>query len=692
MALQKGWFAVRDSVQNRPRMDDASRLRFLRNQVLKAKQAYYFGDQPIMTDVEYDALEEELRALDPEDEILNSVGAPVSPEGILTKAKHRIPMGSQAKVNTHEEFAEWYDKRGGGAVHASLKGDGASAAAYYVGGKLEQVISRGDGSVGEDITANAIKFKGLPPRVEREDGSPFSGAVRLEVILTLDDWGKVDPQRSKNPRNLGNGIMGRKNGKDSHLLSVFAFDVHDDERTFETETDKSKHLEQLGFQLMPYAHCENLQACFDYYDEVVRTRAELPFWIDGAVMKLDDLAVQASHGVTSGRPKGQTAWKFASEGAQTVLLSYAISGGHTGVLVPTAQFEPVEIGGTTVQNALLNNWEEIERLDVAVGDTIYVIKANDIIPKVIEVRDRPPTRECIPEPTECPFCGGDVGRRTNTSGEEGVATVCLNPECPKKTVGKIKRWIKSLDIQGIGDSVREAMVDQLGVQDPSGLYTLRDDEDALANLVINVDRGIKLGKKRATTILDEIEKARTLELEDFVGSLGVEGLGKRRVELMMQAAPGELDLLADWRSGKLRDLEFAARAGVPTLGESLQRRIDASSDVIDALLANGVVVKPGSSAQALAEAEAKAASSKGTVAITGKLPSGKKKNDYKQPLEDAGYELVDKVGKELTYLVLADPDSTSSKAVKARKYGVKLITEGELEGLIGSSLVAADEP
>jgi DNA ligase (NAD+) len=663
-------------------MDDPARLRFLRNQVLKAKQAYYFGAQPIMTDAEYDALEDELRKLDPDDAVLNSVGAPVAPDSILTKAKHRIPMGSQAKVNTHDEFAEWYEKRGGGAVHASLKGDGASAAAYYVRGRLDQVISRGDGSVGEDITANAVKFKGLPALVEQEDGAPFTGAVRLEVILTLDDWGKVDPNRSKNPRNLGNGIMGRKNGKDSHLLSAFAFDVQDDDWNFETETGKSEHLQQLGFQLMPYAHCENLEACIAYYDEVVRTRAQLPFWIDGAVMKLDDLALQASHGVTSGRPKGQTAWKFASEGAETVLKSYVISGGHTGVLVPTAQFEPVEIGGTTVQNALLNNWEEIERLDVAVGDTVYVIKANDIIPKIIEVRSRPADRESIPEPTTCPFCGGEVGRKTNTSGEEGVATVCLNPECPKKTVGKIKRWIKSLDIQGIGDSVREAMVEQLGLEDPSGLYTLRDDEDLLANLIINEDKGIRLGKKRALTILEEVEKTRTLELRDFVGSLGVEGLGKRRVELMMQAVPGQLDGLEDWRSGKLRDLEFAAEAGVPTLGESLQRRIDASAEVIDALLAKGVVVKRGASEQAAADAAAKAETSKGTVAITGKLPSGKKKNDFKEPLEKAGYELVDKVSKELTYLVLADPNSTSSKAVKARKYGVKLISEDELEKLV----------
>ena len=665
-------------------MAKAARLRFLRNQVLKAKQAYYFGEQPIMTDAEYDALEDELRRLDPDDPVLNSVGAPVSADAILTKAQHRIPMGSQAKVNTHAEFTDWYDKRGGGAVHASLKGDGASAAAYYTKGRLEQVISRGDGTVGEDITANAVKFKGLPAFVEHDDGAPFSGAVRLEVILTLADWAKVDPKQSKNPRNLGNGMMGRKNGKGSQFLSAFAFDVHDDDWDFETETGKTEHLERLGFQVVPYAQCNDLAACIAYYDDVVTTRAKLPFWIDGVVMKIDDLAAQASLGVTSGRPKGQTAWKFVSEGAETRLESYVISGGHTGVLVPTAQFEPVEIGGTTVRNALLNNWEEIERLDVAVGYTVWVIKANDIIPKIIEVRKRAPKaqRKLIEEPTVCPFCAGAVGRRTNISGAEGVATVCLNPDCPKKSVGKIKRWIKSLDIQGIGDSVRDAMVEQLELEDPSGLYTLRDDPAALAGLIINADKAIKLGKKRATTILEEVEKKRELELRDFVGSLGVEGLGKRRVELMMNAVPGKLDTLADWRSGKLRDATFASEAGVPNIGEALQDRIDAVGEVIDALLAKCVKVQAASTQQAAAAAAAKAAASKGTVAITGKLPSGKKKNDFAAPLEKAGYQLVDKVSKDLTYLVLADPNSSSSKAEKARKLGVKLISEDDLEKLV----------
>lgn len=665
-------------------MDDAQRRTWLRNTILKAKQAYYFGGQPIMSDAEYDALEDELRAIDPDDDVLATVGAPVPADAILTKARHRMPMGSQSKVNTAEEFETWFTKNGSPAIHASLKGDGASAAAYYVNGKLEQAISRGDGSVGEDITANAVKFQGLPVLVQRPDGSAFSGAVRFEVILTVENWGLIDPSRAKNPRNLGNGIMGRKNGKDAHRLAVYAFDIDDPETTFETEHQKSEFLEALGFTLMPYQLCPDLASCVAYYERITAERGDLPFWIDGVVLKIDDLQTQAKLGTVSNRPKGQTAWKFASEGGETTILDYTISGGHTGVLVPSARLAPVEIGGTTVQNVLLNNWEEIARLDVAVGDRVFVIKANDIIPKVIRVVERAPDDErgLIEEPTQCPFCDGEVARRTNTGGESGVATVCLNPECPKKSTGKIARWIKGLDIQGIGDSVREALIEQLDLQNPAGLYTLRDDPDALASLIINADKEIRLGMKRATTILDEIEKARTIRLIDFMGSLGIHGLGPRRVELMLTAVPGELDTLADWEGGHLRDPEFAARAGVPTLGDRLQDGIEAVADVIEALLANGVVVTPADGKALVEAAEAAAADSKGTVAITGKLPSGKKKNDYKQPLEDAGFELVDKVTRELSYLVLADPNSTSAKAKKARSYNVELITEEQLLAML----------
>jgi DNA ligase (NAD+) len=659
-----------------------ARIAELRNLILKAKQAYYFAAEPIITDAQYDALEEELASLNPDDELLKMVGAPVPPDAILTKAEHRIHMGSQSKVNTVEEFHAWYEKHaGGGMVHASLKADGASAAAYYENGRLIQCISRGDGIIGEDITANAVRFRGVPAYVECPTHGPFTGAVRFEVILTVEDWAKIDPSMAKNPRNLGNGIMGRKNGHQAEMLCCQAFSI-DESRdgepvVFATEAAKTNRIIELGFTHVRYEICETPDDAVAFFELITKTRDDLPFWIDGVVMKIDDIAVQESLGVVGGRPKGQIAWKFESVGAETRINSYSVTGGHTGAMVPNAQLEPVEIGGTTVSNVLLNNWEEIERLDVAVGDTVYVIKANDIIPKVIEVRQRPVDRQPIPEPTECPFCGAETARRVNTGGDVGAVTVCVNGECPAKSIGKVKRWIKSLDILGIGDSVLESMVEQLDLRDASDLYVLHERRDALSAMIINTDKGIRLGDKRADSIIVAIDGARDLSLMQFLGSLGIDRLGKRRAEMMIKkGADGDLNRLAAWRDGRLRDPAVAEAAGAPSIGAVIQDEIDAKSDLIEALLANGVTVTDVSETD-LAPSDSK------TVCITGKLPSGKKKGDYKAPLAAAGFELVDKVTKDLDFLVLADPDSTSAKAKKARSYGTALISEDQMNEMIG---------
>lgn len=655
-----------------------SRIAELRSQILKAKQAYYYGAEPLFTDRQYDALEDELRQLAPDDPVLKLVGAPVPPDSMLTKASHRIPMGSQSKVNSIEEFKTWHEKSGFAFVHASIKGDGASAAAYYENGRLKQCISRGDGNVGEDVTANAIKFKGLPAYVE-DGGQPFTGAVRIEVILTVADWGVVDPARSKNPRNAGTGIMGRKNGQQSELLTAFAFDLDEEGREFTTESQKTDRLAELGFGVIQHQLCKTTDEAIGFYQDIVKQRDSLPIWIDGVVLKVNDIGPQRAMGTTAGRPKGQIAWKFDSSGAETTLVGVNVSGGHTGALIPNAELAPVEIGGTTVKSASLANYGEVERLGVAVGDKVWVIKANDIIPKVVRVTEQGANRQPILAPSVCPFCGGSVGRRKNTGGDEGVVIECQNEDCPKKSIGKIKRWITSVEIDGIGDSVRLALVEQLELEDAADLYLLRNKKEALADLIINQEKDIRLGEKRAATILDGIEARRELSLPQFLGSLGIDRLGKRRVELMMEAAPGELDTLEHWRSAKLRQADFAEKAGVPNTGAAIQDGLDAMGGLIDRMLAAGVVIvqtQPSAPAVSASGAALK------TVCITGKLPSGKKKSDYEAPLLAAGYRLVESVDAGLDFLVMADPDSTSSKAQKARKLNVALISEEELQRMI----------
>jgi DNA ligase (NAD+) len=660
------------------------RLDALRNLILKAKHAYYYSGEPIMSDAEYDALEDQLRLLAPDDPVLALVGAPVSGEDMLTKARHALPMGSQNKVNAEAEFRQWHHKAGGGALHASLKGDGASAAAYYRDGRLVQAITRGDGTVGEDITANALRFQGLPAWAGTPAGG-FTGAVRVEVILTVENWSRVDPQRRKNPRNAGNGIMGRKNGHQSDLLTSYAFDL-DETRdgqpvSFATEQAKARRLAELGFNLIPQQVCADADAAVAYFHQVARGRDRIPFWIDGIVLKVDDLATQRELGATAGRPKGQIAWKFDSAGAETVVEHVLISGGHTGALIPTAQLRPVNLGGTTVSSATLGNFDEIARLDLALGDHVWVIKANDIIPKIIRVTHRPAQRQPIPLPSVCPFCGGEVGRKVTTGGTEGAILACRNRACPQKSIGKIARWIKSLDILGIGDAVLNALVERFAIEDAGDLYRLRDQAEAMAELIINPEKDLRLGAKRTASILAAIDATRTLRLSQFLGALGIEGLGQRRVELMIRAAGGALDRLDDWRAGQLRDPALAAAAGVPHLGGPLQDAIDALSPVIDKLLTHGVeILPPAEDLQAPADSAPRR-----TLCISGRLPSGKKKADYQEALVAQGIDLVDSVTPALDWLVLADPDSTSAKAVKARKLGVRVIGEAELMALAAGS-------
>jgi len=259
---------------------------------------------------------------------------------------------------------------------------------------------------------------------------------------------------------------------------------------------------------------------------------------------------------------------------------------------------------------------------------------------------------------------------------------CRNAACPKKSSGKINRWISSLDILGIGDVVLESMLDQLQIEDAADLYTLKDRFAELASLVTHAERDLKLGEKRATSILEAIEAKRILTLSQFLGSLGLEHLGKRRVEIMIHAAKGELDTLEDWRSGNLRDPRIAELAGAPSIAVPIQDGIDAMALVIDKLLANGVEILPPQ--EDLHGSDEAPQSTRLTVCISGKLPSGKKKADYQSPLLAAGFELVDEVSQGLSYLVLADPASTSSKSVKARKLGVPVISEEELLELLSA--------
>ena len=652
----------------------SARLSELRRLIDAADDAYYTHGSATIEDALYDAWKDELARLDPSDPRLKRVGARTQGT-LLQKREHTIPMGSLSKATNLGEFQKWV--KGIGAankrLHASYKMDGGSFSFEFQNGRLVTAISRGDGLVGEDVTANALKFRGLPAQCRIGD-KPFTGFTRGEVILTTEDWSEqVDPDALSNPRNCCVGIARRKNGRQCELLQVFAFRIFDSDGhpLHATETEQTQLMREMGFNCAP-TFTGTPEQVWQWYLKIQAERATLPYWIDGIVVKLDNIAEQLALGESDQRPKGQVALKFEAEGAVSCIRGVTISVGHTGAIVPTAAFDPVQIGGTTVTNATLCNWENIRQLNVGIGDKVRVIKAGDIIPRIMEVVEKARDSSSISEPKSCPSCAGEVRRRSNVSGDESTVLYCFNPECPAKLAGKINRFLSSLDILGIGENLVQTLIKDLGVKDSADLYTLRQRRNQLASLKLN--GAVRLGEKRADKFLAEVEKRRRLTLKQLLGSLGIFGLGKRRVTLIQQAVPGEFDTLADWLTDKL--IRLAELAGVPNIGRRLQEELLAQKPLIQKFLDAGVeIISDGPTPAAKAGAL--------RFCITGSL--SQPKSHFEKLIRAKGHDYTDTFSKEVTHLVAADPGSGSSKLQKARKMNIPVISEQELLALLDES-------
>ena len=653
-------------------------------------------DHVRMTDHEYDKLEAELRALDPSYVI--PVGAPVP---FASKVKHAIPMGSQGKATSVPEFEKWWDTTGRAALVADLKGDGLSISLRYEAGHFVQALTRGDGSEGQDITNNAIEFNGVP--VSCSYGSePFTGYVRGEAVLPVEEWDEIDPDHESNPRNLACGIAVRTDGENAEKLAFRAFDVHTDQADFETELDKRHFLETLGFTHLGVGavRANQLTPARDIYDGTRTDRPTLPHWIDGVVFKVNDLAAQRKLGVTDGCPKGQVAWKFPSEEATTTLEDIVLSVGHTGKIVPTAKFKDVRLGGVTVGSASLHNWDEIKRLNIAVGDTITVIRAGDVIPAVVGVVHRGHSRRHVAPPTTCPICGAPAQKHINTGGDQSVDIFCDNAVCPGRAAGRIKSYIRKRDIQGLGEEVLRALMEhretacEAHVTCIADLYKLRTAVPGglgLCSLKVN---GRNLGEKRANSILAEIEKSRTCTIDQFLGSLGVKHLGRRRVHLIRQAwitrrggnmvpglaLPNVLNTLHRWFTcpnlGSLL-VSQACSLGIPGTARAIQDDLDSRKDEIVSLAVFMNFIPDEKPAPARAAGGPLVGQ---VVCVTGSLSQPRKA--VHEAILAAGGQICDDVTNKTTILVQADPSSVSSKSHKAQKLQVKVISESALQQMI----------
>ncbi|AUX23675.1 DNA ligase [Sorangium cellulosum] len=644
-----------------------ARIDELAERIEKYRASYYAG-RPEISDAAFDALEDELRALDPAHPVLARVGS----ASLITeweKARHEIPMGSLNKVVSEDELRAWVarceellakDARAASGAGAARPGapeaprvaddlfvaeklDGISIEVIYKGGKLVDAITRGDGEWGERITANVARMKGVPSRI-REQGRL---SVRGEIILRLSDMRRHFPGVTS-PRNMAAGASKRFDGQGAERCTVLFYDVADH---LEIPTCRARFawLRELGFATPQTAHggVEDVIALYRRYSSELR--AGLDYEIDGLVVYVDSLHLQGLLGDVNRRPRGAVAFKFASPAKVTTVVGIQWDTGPSGRVTPVAIVEPVELAGANVRRASLHNAANVRSLGIGVGDEVLVSRRNDVIPYVEEVVDkRGPA--AVP-PSLCPVCGAPLV-------VEGEYLLCRNAGCRALIEGRIHNWIDAIGALEWGDKLIEQVVAAGLVREPLDLYTLTVKD------IAELDRR---GEKSATKCLDQLKSRLPLTLPIFLAALGIEGFAIQTARLLVSAGYNTIEKLLAAGEDEL--------ASIPGLGAikaaSIVRGLRARGDEIARLLAAGIVpVAP--------EAEGPLAGL--TFCFTG--AATRPRGELTHLVESNGGRVLSSVTKELNYLVLADVESTSSKAVKARKYGTKLITEDDLDRLI----------
>jgi len=652
------------SPEQRARVEELVKL-------IRHHRIMYYNNVPQIDDEEFDSYFDELGQLDPENEVLREVGAPVPEDSPWVTGKHRIPMGSLNKVNTHAEFSQWMSKllihiAGDPSICVQEKLDGFSVSLDYENGELVRALTRGAGIVGEDITRNILQAKG----VVRHLPEPLTGSLRGECILTTADLDAYNQEAQandwtvyKNPRNGASGLARRLSGKGVRYLTVLFYDLHDESNldwSDRFESDKLELLESWGLAVPFYRHgsFETAVKTYEKYEE--SRRAELDYEIDGLVVKINDpqVADAIERALDTGskasrNPRTQVAWKFADETRVTTVRNVIWQTGKSGQLAPIALVDPTPMGGVTVRRISVHNWSNIRNLGISLGAKVLIKRANEVIPQIIKVTGFDPlavTGEIFP-PRACPVCDSAVA-------VDGEYHVCTNPVCPAVVAGTIRKWIINLEIDNFGEKLIEQLMDAGKLKTIPDLYRLTESD------LTALDR---VGARSAQKALQNLHAKKEVPLHVFLGSLNIRGFGKTLAQHLVDAGVDAID--------KVRALTPQELSEVPQFGPERSHIICESltqlSPVIDDLLQFVTVKLPAGTSGALSGV---------TICLTGKLTRSKKV--WQDLIEASGGVFAKSVSKSLDVLVCADPDSGSSKLVKARALGVKIISEVELEGML----------
>lgn len=671
------------------------RLAELRELIRHHEYRYYVLDSPEISDADYDALFRELERLEAEHPEFVTADSPTQrvggqPLAGFTQVRHGEPMLSLANAKNEDELRAWYARvvrlaAEAGTPESELhfvlepKIDGLAISIRYENGRMAVGATRGNGEIGEDVTANLRTIRTVPLAMSPK-AAPFPAVmeVRGEIYLPLQAFAQLNEQRVAaaestfaNPRNAAAGSLRQLDPRVTagRPLAAWFYAVgYMEGAEFPTHHEALDWLKVAGFRVNPDTRTA------DTLDDIVagcrswqERRQTLDYDIDGVVIKLDDRLLQATLGAVGRDPRWAVAYKFAPTTAQTTLRKININVGRTGVLNPWAELDPVEVGGVTVSKATLHNEDDIRRKDLLEGDTVIIQRAGDVIPQVVAPLTDLRTGDEVPfhMPDHCPSCGTAVERV-----ESEVAVRCPNPDCPAKRAEAIKHFVSkgAMDIDGVGDKLVERLLELEMIRDAADLYRLEAEQ--LAGLE-------RLGQKSAQNITDAIAASKRRSLARVLWALGIPHVGGENADLLVR----RFRSMAALREASQEEISDTPGIG-PVIAESVWTffRDPRNTYLVDRLAAAGVTMELPPEAEAAAAAAAAGPLSGKTLVLTGTL-STLSRQQATDLIVAAGGKVSGSVSSKTDYVVVGE--DAGSKLDKARDLGVELLDEEGLRALVG---------
>lgn len=648
-------------------MAGAERITELAEAVRYHRELYYNHSTPEITDLEFDALWDELKQVDPDNPVLHEVGPEPLPGTV--KVEHKFPMRSLDKGVNDEDIIHFVTSYGGTRYLAQPKLDGSALSLEYVSGNLVCAATRGSGERGEDVTLNAKQVDNVPLRLRTSIDCHVRGEVVMPIAVFEEKYSEISP----NPRNLCSGALRQKHGDGKADAKDLVFQAYDVKFTNEVpeainDSELLEWLVEAGIEPAPWTIFDSEHP----HDEMIKhtkewtaKRSKYPFEIDGIVFKLDNLAQRENLGMTAHHPRWALAWKFPSQEEVSVLLDVTWQTGRTGNVTPVAKIAPQMVGGVTVENVTLHNVGEVQRLGISIGDKVRITRRGDVIPKIIENlgpaadedlegrihADGTEFEGLLPSgdiaiPSVCPAC-------SRTLSMEGAFLRCIELECDARTARTLTYWCRSLEMDGIGEKLIEALLESGIVSTIADLYRLEHAQ------IADLER---MGDKSAYNVLDELAKTRTLNLSRFLHALGMERIGPEVATTLSQHFIS-IDNLLEWaqtgEANEITSIEGIGEKVATIFREGITKRYNLIIELVEII----VITDESETSSGVLDGR--------TFCITGS--HSKPRKEIALAIKNAGGKVVSSVSGNLDVLVAGE--NAGSKLAKAESLEIEIWTE-----------------